>query len=458
LPPKKVVRDDVGVERPETRYAWNGDIALAHQVMGDGPIDLVYLQGYLSNIELNWEHPALARFLRELSGFSRLIVTDRRGLGCSERFTPPDTPPIETLVDDVQAVLDSVGSERPVLLATGDCGFLAVLFAATHPERLTALVLYGSSPRWTRSDDTPWGLTKEQLEADLVSLRAGWGTGSWACEANPSLGLDRRGAEWCARYERCSIAPGAAYSEAIRFGETDVRGVLRSIQVPTLVLHRTDDPEHWVDGSRYLAAHIPAATFVELDGSDHFPWAGDQGSVLREVERFLVALRTEEADLDRVLATVLFTDIVGSTGKVAELGDAGWRDLLERHHATVRALLARYRGREIDTAGDGFFASFDGPARGVQCAHAIMESLRPLGLGVRAGLHTGEVETIGGKVGGIAVSIGARVGAMARPSEVLVSQTVKDLVAGSGLEFEDRGEHVLKGVPGEWRLFAASPH
>jgi pimeloyl-ACP methyl ester carboxylesterase len=381
LPPKKVVRDDVGVERPETRYAWNGDIALAHQVMGDGPIDLVYLQGYLSHLELNWEHPALARFLRELSGFSRLIVTDRRGLGCSERFTPTDTPPIETLVDDVLAVLDAVGSERPVLLVTGDCGFLAVLFAATHPERLTAVVLYGSSPRWRRSDDTPWGLTKEQLEADLVSLRARWGTGSWACEANPSLGLDRSGAEWCARYERCSIAPGAAYSEAIRFAETDVRGVLMSIQVPTLVLHRTDDPEHWVDGSRYIAAHIPAATFVELDGSDHFPWAGDQGSVLREVERFLVAVRAEEADLDRVLATVLFTDIVGSTEKVAELGDASWRDLVERHHATVRALLARYRGREIDTAGDGFFASFDGPARGVQCAHAIVKAVRPQGSG-----------------------------------------------------------------------------
>jgi pimeloyl-ACP methyl ester carboxylesterase len=267
------------MEQPETRYAWNGEISLAYQVVGEGPVDLVYLQGYLSNVELDWEHAGLARFLRELSRFSRLVVTDRRGLGCSERFTPADTPPIEILMGDLKAVLDTVGSERPVLFATGDCGFIAVLFAATHPERLTAVVLYGTSPRWEQSDDTPWGMTKAQLEADLVSVRARWGTGDWASEANPSLGLDRRGTEWCARYERCSIAPGAAYSEAVRFAETDVRGVLASIQVPTLVLHCIGDPVHWVDGGRYLAAHIPMARFVELNGSDHFPGPETSSSV-----------------------------------------------------------------------------------------------------------------------------------------------------------------------------------
>jgi class 3 adenylate cyclase len=440
---------------PDTLYAWNDDDALAYQVVGDGSADLVYVQGYVSNVILNWEHPSFTRFARELSRFSRLIVTDRRGLGCSERFTPADLPPIETLVDDLRAVLDAAEAERPVVFATGDCGFIATLFAATYPDRLAGLVLYGVSPTWRLSEETPWGLTDEEAEEALRRICHSL-DGYWSRRTNPTLVADEKGFQWCVRYERVSNTPGGCYADGRRFGETDVRHVLQSIHLPTLVLHRQGDPETDVRASRYLATHIRTATYVEVPGRDHLPWAGDQEAIVREVERFLAGVRQEEAELDRVLATVLFTDIVGSTKKAAELGDAGWRELVERHHATVRSLLARYRGREIDTAGDGFFASFDGPARAVRCAEAAVEAVRPLGIEIRAGVHTGEVETIAGKVGGIAVAIGARIGAMAMPSQVLVSQTVKDLVAGSGLVFEDLGAHELEGVPGEWRVYAVT--
>jgi class 3 adenylate cyclase len=452
LPPTPVLSDDVRVERPETLYAWNGEDALAYQLVGEGPVDLVYLQGFTSNVIVNWEHPAFARFARELACFSRLIITDRRGLGCSERFTPRDIPPIETLVDDLLAVLDAAGSERPAIFATGDCGFIAMPFAAAYPERVSALILHETTPTWRKSEDTPWGHTDEEMEEsirDACTLE-----GRWSQKFNPSLTSDADGRAWCIRYERLSLAQGGCRADGWRFARCDVRGVLATIQVPTLVLHRSGDPIS-AQESEYLRSRIRGAQLISLPGHDHFAWAAHSDAVVREVERFLSSVRAEEADLDRVLATVLFTDIIGSTEKVAELGDASWRDLVERHHATVRALLARYRGREIDTAGDGFFASFDGPARAVRCAEAAVEAVRPLGIEIRAGLHTGEVETIGGKVGGIAVNIGARVGGMARASEVLVSQTVKDLVAGSGLEFEDRGEHVLRGVPNAWRVFAA---
>jgi class 3 adenylate cyclase/pimeloyl-ACP methyl ester carboxylesterase len=381
-----------------------------------------------------------------------VIITDRRGLGCSERFTPRDIPPIETLVDDLRAVLDEAGSERPAIFATGDCGFIAMPFAATYPDRVGALILHEAAPSWRRSEEIHWHRTDEEIEESIKSSCAL--EGRWSQNSNPSLTSEADGLAWCIRYERLSIARGGCLADGWRFTRTDVRGVLPSIQVPTLLLYRRENAREALD-SQYLASHIRAARLVGLPGFDHFPWAVYPDATVREVERFLSSVRAEEADLDRVLATVLFTDIVGSTEKVAALGDAGWRDLVERHHATVRALLARYRGREIDTAGDGFFASFDGPARAVRCAQAAVEAVRPLGIEVRAGVHTGEVEKIGDKVGGIAVSIGARIGAMARASEVLVSQTVKDLVAGSGLAFEDRGEHALKGLPGTWRVFAA---
>jgi class 3 adenylate cyclase len=441
------------MEWPEVQHAWNGDDSLAYQLVGDGPLDLVYLQGYLSNVVVNWEHPACARFLRELSRSSRLIVTDRRGLGCSERFTQADIPPIETLVDDLAAVLDAAGSERAALFATGDCGFIAMPFAAAHPDRVVALVLHETSATWRKSDETPWGFTDEELAESGHRVCRGHPVDWWE-QNNPSLTTDERERAWCARYSHLSITPGGCLADNWRFSNTDLRGILATIQVPTLVLDRpaTEDAQ---DGS-FLCSRIRNSTLVELSGLDHFPWAGSHDAVIQEVERFLSTVRAEEADLDRVLLTILFTDIVASTERMAALGDADWAALVERHHATVRALLARYRGREIDTAGDGFFAVFDGPARAVRCAQEAVEAVRPLGVEIRAGLHTGEVTKVDDKVGGIAVNIGARIGAMAGASEVLVSQTLKDLVAGSGLRFEDRGWQVMQGVPERWRVFAAA--
>jgi class 3 adenylate cyclase len=458
------------MDRPETRYAWNGEVALAYQIVGDGPTDVVYLQGYCSNIDMSWESPHLARFLRGLAALGRLIVMDRRGWGCSDRFSPSDVPPFETLTDDLIAVLDAAGSERALVLASWECGALAVLFAATHPERTHALVLVDAFPAYTATEGTPWLPDEDLWMVWLREIHDEWGTPAWLEGEMDDL-AER---EWFTRYERASITPGSAVAEERRYMTTDVSRILPSIQVPTLVLSdptlaaRTErGPRQAAVGrgrslssaenGRFLADRIPGARLVEItappDQVYKLHWYGRAEPILREVERFLVDVREEEASFDRVLATVLFTDIVGSTGKSAELGDRAWRRLVQDHHATVRTLLARYRGREVDTAGDGFFATFDGPARAARCGMAIVEAVEHLGIQVRAGLHTGEVETIDAKVGGIAVNIGARVGALARPGEVLVSQTVKDLVAGSGLVFEDAGEHELKGVPDRWRLY-----
>jgi class 3 adenylate cyclase len=458
----RVRGEDAPVEIPETQFAWNGGNALAYQVLGEGASDLLYLQGWTSNVVLNWDHPTMSRFLRGLGRSRRLIMTDPRGDGCSERSSPNEIWPLEMMMEDLAVVLDAIGSERTALLTTNEMGNVACMFAATYPERTVAVILYDARANWLWSEETPWEKTEEQWESQHVGLRT-WPTHAEALQDvrdwAPSMVDDPDYVEWWFRYNRLSQSPGAASATSRKYIYTDIRAILPSIHVPALVLFRPDavpDPVRGLnaaDPARYLAEHIPGARLQQLPGVDDPLWVGDQSSVFHVVDTFLSDVRTEQAELERVLATVLFTDIVGSTAKAADLGDRAWRELLERHHATVRAMLARYRGTEVDTAGDGFLATFDGPARAIRCARAIVDDVRELDIEVRSGVHTGECETIDGKVGGIAVHIGARVGALAGPSQVLVSSTVKDLVAGSGLTFEDRGEHELKGVPDRWHLY-----
>jgi class 3 adenylate cyclase len=443
------------VKIPEVRYAraWDGT-HLAYQVVGDGPVDLVYLQPWISHLETVWEEPLYERFLLKFASFARLILFDRRGCGMSDPV-PADRPPdLETRMDDARVVMDEVGSERAVVYGASESGAMAALFAATHPDRTVALVIHGSDARTAWAPDYPWGQTREEHEAELVRIEEGWGTEDYVISWAPQLRSNPSLVRWLARLSRLAMSPGAAGVYEEMYWEIDVRDALPTIHVPTLILHRSEDAP---DANRYLAEHIPGATYVVLPGDEHIPFLGDADSVTDEIERFVRGVRDEEAVLDRVLATVMFTDIVGSTEVASRLGDRGWADLVERHHATVRGILARYRGKEVDTAGDGFFSTFDGPARGVRCAQQITQAVRPLGIEIRAGVHTGEVQTLDGKVGGLGVVIGARVGALAGPSEVLVSSTVKDLTAGSGLVFDDRGMHALKGVPEEWHLYAVAP-
>ncbi len=437
------------VDRPQTRYAWNGDVSLAYQVVGHGSTDLLYLQGYCSNVDMNWESRQLAHFLRGLARHARLIVTDRRGWGCSERFTPGYVPDVDILTDDIQAVMGAAGSEQASILATYESTIVASLFAAVYPDRTRSLILVDPQVTYLPTDETPWMPTHTRWQKQIELVRDTWGTPDWWDSPQGAEG------EWFSRYARASVTPGGLAAELESYLETDVRAVLPSIQVPTLVLVDTDSfYEALPETGRFVASKIPGARVVEhsSQGGPHFHWYARGDAIVEEVGRFLAQIREEEASFDRVLATVLFTDIVGSTERAAGLGDRRWRELVERHHSTVRTLLARYRGTEIDTAGDGFFATFEGPARAVRCAMAITEAVRPLGIEVRAGLHTGEVERVGGKVAGLAVNIGARVAALGAPSEVLVSQTVKDLMVGSDLAFADRGSHELKGVPGTWKV------
>lgn len=441
---------------PEIRYARNGDVALAYQVLGDGPIDLVFLPAFVNNIEIAWESPTYARFLRRLASFSRLIFMDRRGTGLSDRLSPSDLPPLEVLMDDLLVVLDAVGAERPALFAYSDAGCLCALFTATYPDRVSALALYAMSPSGAASDDFPWQWGDEEWDTYLRELADAWGTREYAERMvpyfHPSLVGDEQHTAWWARFMRQAASPNSAEALERLWREIDVRPILPSIRVPTLVLHRTDDRVEVVQAGRVVADKIPGARFVELPGGDDVPWTGERDDVLDEVEQFLTGKR-HAPDIDRVLATVLFTDIVGSTERAARSGDRRWSDLLSAHHERVRVELERFHGREIDTAGDGFVATFDGPARAVRCGQAVAESVRELGIEIRAGVHTGEIELVDDDVRGLAVHIGARVGALAGPGEVLVSSTVRDLVAGSGLRFVDAGEHQLKGVPGSWRLF-----
>ena len=451
------------MDAPEVRYARSGDVSIAYTVSGEGEHDIVFVPGWVSNVELSWQNPRRAAFYERLMSVGRLIVFDKRGTGLSDRVS--GIAGLETRMDDVRAVMDAAGSERAALYGLSEGAPMTVLFAATYPERTTAAVLYGSvGPTRTWTPETPWEPPREERLRRIEEYERGgrWGTREEAREdlatwAAPSLADDEEAVDWWATYCRMSASPGAVAALMRMNLEIDIRHVLSAVRVPTLVIHRTGDALP-VEAARYLAARIPGAEYLELPGADHIDLV-DTDSILDPALDFLRRVWAQggwDEDPDRVLATVLFTDIVGSTARAAELGDRAWRGVVESHHALVRAQLARHRGREIDTAGDGFFASFDGPARAIRCASSIAEGVRKLGLEVRAGLHTGECELVDGKVGGIAVAIGARVAAQASPGEVLVSSTVKDLVAGSGITFEERGAAELKGVPGEWRLFAVA--
>jgi class 3 adenylate cyclase len=438
---------------PETRYAKSGDVNIAYQVTGEGPFDLVYVPGWISNIELMWEEPAHARLLGRLASFSRLILFDKRGTGMSDSVALERLPTLEQRMDDVRAVMDAAGSKRAALFGSSEGGLMSVLFAATYPDRTHALVTHAIYAKRLWSPDYPWAPTPEARSAEIEGTERSWGSGMDISALAPSA--DEAFRRRAVAYFRRSASPGAAVALLRMNSQIDVRPALSTIGVPTLVLQRVGDIDVNVEEARWIAKQIPGAKLVELPGDEHLIWAGDVDELADEVEEFLTGSRPAPAG-DRVLATVLFTDIVGSTERASQLGDRRWREVLEQHHRIVRRELDRFRGREVDTAGDGFLATFDGPARAVRCGRAIQLAVDELGLEVRAGLHTGEVEFAGEKVAGIAVHTGARVAALARPGEVLVSSTVKDLVAGSGLEFVERGSHELKGVEGEWRLYAVS--
>jgi len=445
------------MHRRDVRFAWSDDVAIAYQVVGDGPIDLLYLPPWFSNLDWQWEHPLHASFLERLASFSRLIMVDRRGWGCSDRVTPGSFPPLEVAADDLIAVLDAVGSSRAALFAGAEAGWVASIAAATHPARFSAMILYQSAATWVRTDETPWNPSPEEwqeqeaywLGANTVSFIEGY-----VRRYEPSLVGDRVAIEYLAKLGRGTIAPGGGLAEFRRYYTTDIRAILPAIQVPTLVLNRpaASGGEIGPEDGPYLASKIPGSRFVALPGADNTPWVSESEALLVEVEEFLTGVRPVP-ESDRVLATVLFTDIVGSTEKVTELGDAAWKVLLASHDERARQAIQRHRGRYVDSTGDGLLATFDGPARAVRCAEAIGDAVRDLGLEIRSGCHTGEIELAGDAVSGIAVHIGARVATLAGPSEVLVSSTVKDLTAGSGLTFEDAGEHELKGVPDRWHLY-----
>jgi len=437
-----------------TQYARSGDVHIAYQVFGDGP-DLVYVPGWVSNIEIMWDDPILASILRRLTTFSRVTIFDKRGTGMSDPVDPTDLPGLEQRMDDVHAVMEAVGIDRATLMGHSEGGNMAALFAATYPERTTGLILIGSYAKRTRSDDYPWAPTPESREEEIRLTEQNWGDPHQV----PAYTLGSRAddpafRDWVARYFRLGATPKAAATLLRMNTLMDTRSILPTIQVPTLCIYRTEDTDVRIEEGRWIASQIPNAKLVELPGDSHFFWIEDPTPMIDEIEEFVTGHR-ETARPERALATVVFTDIVGSTERAAELGDRGWRALLERHNSTIRRQIERYRGQERGTAGDGFLATFDGPARGVRAARAIRDAVRPLGLEVRAGVHTGEVEWVGDDIAGMGVHIGARIAALAGPGQVFVSRTVRDLVVGSELMFEERGSHPLKGVPGDWEIYEA---
>ena len=436
---------------PETKYVRSGELYIAYQVLGEGPLDLVWVPGWISNIDVYWDEPAVARYFNRMASFSRLILFDRRGIGLSDPL--PRAPTLEEQMDDVVAVMDAAGSEQAAVFAQLEGGAMAALFAATHPERTRALVLYEAMPRMAWAPDYDWALKPDERQA---LARDDWGSGSRMVAMAPSAASNPRLLRWFGRLERLSASPTTAHRLILMTGQVDVRAVLPTIQAPTLVLHRADDQFIDKRHSRYLAEHIPGARYLELPGSEAVTFGRDDDELLDEVEEFLTGSR-HSAESERVLATVMFGDICESTRLAADLGDRRWRALLESIERAVGAELQRFRGRAVKTMGDGFLATFDGPARAISCAMNIREvASSDFGVQTRTGLHTGEVEVMGKDVGGIAVHIGARILGAADPGEVLVSGTVKDLVVGSDIEFDDRGERELRGVPGQWRLWAVT--
>jgi class 3 adenylate cyclase len=441
------------VEIPETRYARSGAVNIAYHVFGGGPLDLVFVPGWVSHVEESWEYPALAAFLRRLASFARVITFDKRGTGLSDPVPIDRLPTLEQRMDDVRAVMDAAASPRAAVFGASEGGNMSALFAATYPERTTALATFGIFAKRVWSEDYPWAPRPDARAREIESVEREWARLDVSAIAPSASPAER---EALARLVRRSASPGAAAALLRMNTQIDIRDILPTIRVPTLVMHRTRDRDVNVEEGRWIASRIPGARWVELDGDDHAPWLGDVESIVGEVEEFLTGVRPA-AEPDRVLATVLFTDVVGSTETAVRLGDERWRWTMEHHHAVVRTELKRHRGVEIDNAGDGFFARFDGPARAIRCACSIVEAVREeVGLDLRAGIHTGECELLGDKVAGIAVHTGARVAGHAQPGEVVVSSTVRDLVAGSGIAFRDRGIVELKGVPGAWHLWSVA--
>ncbi|MES1158787.1 MAG: adenylate/guanylate cyclase domain-containing protein [Terricaulis silvestris] len=442
------------MQTPSTHYAKSGTVNVAYQVFGDGPTTIVYVPGWLSHVDIMWEDPNWREFMERVSAFARVLLFDKRGTGCSDRDV--GYPTLDDRMDDIRAVMDDAGIQRAAVFGSSEGGNMAMTFAAVHPERVTHLILFGCFAKRERSEDYPWAPTREERLRWIDSLERQWGRAADVSFIAPSRARDAAFSEWFARLERCAASPGAGARLACLNTQVDVRAVLPTITTPTLVLHRKRDRDALVEEGRYIAAHIPGARLVELEGDDHLAWTERTGELAGEMQEFITGVRVEAAS-DTRLAIILCTDIVDSTARQAALGDAAWSALIAQHDAAIREVLRRFQGVEINTTGDGFLAGFDSPGRAIRAAFAIQAATKALGLPIRAGLHAGECNRSNGVLSGIAVTIAVRVAALAGASEVFSSRTVRDLTVGAGFEFTDRGEHVLKGAPGTWEILGVSP-